>query len=190
MRHVKVLGLCLVAVFALAAMTASGASAKAGAVLQLNEGVTKAGNEAPASAVVAFAQCYSFNSGHLTGNDAATVTQVATATVNECAEGKELTGGFTSAAVSAKGTLTLTGSLTLTKEIGEETGPCKYTFSKWKKLKFTLGGPLNLETPVTGKLVKAGSNKDCAKTAAKEANVGLQYPSGPFEAVFNAVLVP
>ena len=75
MRHVKVLGLCLAAVFALAAMTASAASAKGKPVLQLNEGGTKAGNEAPTSAVVAFAQCFSYNGGHLTGNDAKTVTR-------------------------------------------------------------------------------------------------------------------
>ena len=39
MRHVRILGLCLVAVFALAAMTASGASAKTPKkdLLQFNE---------------------------------------------------------------------------------------------------------------------------------------------------------
>lgn len=188
MKRFKLFGFGVLAVcgLSLAALPASSAFA-AKDVVQLNEGETKAANEAPASIEILIASCISRSEGQLTGNDLATVTAKATATEDEgCAEGKELTGSITQASLSSKGLLKLTGSLTLTKEIGEETGPCKYVFSKWK-LKVAIPGPVDVEAAVKGKLVKAGSNKDCAKTAEKTANVGLADKS---RQNFAAALVP
>jgi hypothetical protein len=187
MKRMKLFGTGALAVCALslAVLPVSSASA-AKDVLQLNEGETKAANEAPASLDILIATCISRNHGHLTGNDLATVTQVTTDTEDgSCSENHSITGSITKASLSSKGKFSLTGSLTVTKEENEEAGPCEYLFSKWK-LTAKAPGPVNIEANVTGKLVKAASNKDCAKTETKTITVGLEDSLEPF----NAVLVP
>ncbi len=189
MKGFKLLGAGLLAGCALllVALPVSAAWAKkAKPVLQLNEKGGPAVNEAPTYFAVVIAGCFSYNDGHLTGNDAKTVTAVTTSNVDECGFDKEMTGSISKVEVTTKGKLTLTGSLTVTKEVEEETGPCKYVFSKWK-LNIKVPGPVEYGGTVTGKLDKKGSNKDCEKTAEKEVVVGLSPLENPAE-YFEAVL--
>ncbi len=185
MRHIKVLGLCLAAVFALAAMTASGASAKAAAVLQLNEEGHKAAAEAPALLAIDMTGCFPTSFGHITEpNPGATVGYVATEKEASCGrEGASMTGGFTAASISAKKKLlTLTGSVTITEEIGGE--PCSYTYSKGlNKLPITVPGSFAYTGTITGK--KSAGSKKCPKTDTSGLNVELYSLATftPFEVV-------
>ncbi len=189
MRHVKVLGLCLVAVFALAAMTASAASAKTKDVLQFNEGEAAAAPTAPGNFVMEIATCIVQSEGHLTGNDAATVTLSATKGENlGCNEAYSESGSITSASLSAKGKLALTGTIDVTYK---GTG-CTYAFSKWKAKMPVGGGELAAasEVPVSGK--KVAGPGSCAKKLTETVEVmGFTFAVGPEETeAFNTTLVP
>jgi hypothetical protein len=190
MKRFKLFGTGALAVCALslAVLPVSSASA-AKSVLQLDEGATRAANEAPSFLTIEIDGCFSRDHGHLTGNDLATVTAVTTESEGECGiEGSSIAGSIEKAAVTSKGKFTLTGSLTVTEREDEPTGPCTYLFSKWK-LKTTVPGPVEFSGTVAGKLDKAFSNnKDCAKKVEEEAVIRLREltDGAPFE----AVLVP
>jgi hypothetical protein len=184
-RHVKLLMMCVVAVFAFAIPAASASAAKTKDVVQLNEGTTKAANEAPASLAMLIDTCIVRSHGHLTGNNLPTVTEVTTASESEgCGEHISISGSISKSTVSTKKAFTLTGTLTVTSKEGEATGPCKYAYSKWKLKIPAFPGPVLVEAKVTGKLVTTGSNKDCLtkKTETQEVLVALEDEEGPFNA--------
>ncbi len=189
MRHVKVLGLCLVAVFALAAMTASGASAKSKGVLQFDEGANAAPKEAPGMLAISIGTCVIASRGHLTGNDAAAVTLSAPELAFvECNPLWSESGSLTSATLSTKGKLTMSGTIDVTTY-----GGCTYAFSKWKLKMKIPGEAVDSELKLTGKLDKAAKNNPkCGKTLTEEG-VRVEMVSldeGEPVEPFNTVLVP
>lgn len=188
MQRFKILGVGLLAVCALSlvALPMSAAWAKkAKPVLQLNEGETAAGAEAPALLAVDMTGCFPSSVGHLTGNDAATVKYVPTESEDGCGrEGTSMTGGFTEVSMTDKGALTLTGSVTIAEEVEAE--HCSYTYKKFK-LKLAIPGPVKYNGTASGKLDKAGSGKKCPKTGTTGLVVDLYALLGDFEP-FTAVL--
>jgi hypothetical protein len=185
MKRFNLLGLCALAACAMAlvALPVSSASAAAKKVLQLDEGETKAANNAPGTIVVFIDTCEVKSGGTLSGNDAATIKLKATPTSTECNEAVTESGSITEASMTATKKLTMKGSIT----VGE--AGCNYTFTKWSTT-FAIPGPVAKGgLKVTGKLAK-GSAKGCAKTLTELVTIAVVHPiaeepesTEPFDAV-------
>lgn len=189
MERIKLFGTGALVVCALSLAVLPVSSASAKDVLQLNENGVAAANEAPAELAIDLAGCFPTGQGHLTGNDGKKVT--ATMTHNETPEcGKEgstLTGAISSETLETNGNLDLAGSVTITEDANLVSGPCIYTYKKFKFKGAKVSGPAEFSGKVAGKLVKGGSNADCPK--ASDANIALDLFDQSFEP-FEVALVP
>jgi len=193
MKRFKVLWMSALAVCALtlAALPVSSASAKA-PVLQLNEGETKAAEDASAEIEVEVEACHAHVQGHLTGNDAKTVKVATTGTSFRCPRETAASGAITEASMTSKGALTLKGSI-IYSEQKEEVGPkgeagiCAYTFKKFKGT-FAIPGPVTSEYTGTGTLV-SHSPKGCEKKLSTTVTVTVRYPFMARTEIFEAALV-
>jgi hypothetical protein len=191
MKRFKLLCMSALAVSALtfAAVPVSSASAAAKKVLQLDEGETAASKEAPAVIAFGLHTCIVRASGHLTGNDAATVKLAASETSFNCDVGQtEGSGSITEATMTATKKLTLKGSITIS-EVVEGGGLCTYTFNKFTST-FKIPGRVEGSVKAAGKLAK-GSAKSCAKTLKETITVAIAHHIGETESLeaFNAALV-
>jgi hypothetical protein len=189
MKRINLLSMCALAACALAlvALPVSSASAAAKKVLQLNEGETKAANEAPGLIAFELDTCIVEAKGHLTGNDAATVKLVATEQEEENCGNATESGSIKEASMTSTKKLTIVGSVTITQSI--ETGTCSYLFSKFAAT-FPVPGHVEAKGKVSGKLQK-GSAKACKKTLAETITIGVFHPTGTVgvNELFNAALV-
>ncbi len=190
MRRFKLFGVGALAVCALslAALPVSAAWAKSKGVLQFDEGETPAANEAKGAITFSLDTCIIRSTGHLTGNDAASIKLVTTESESSCNEAVSESGSIKEATMSSKKKLTMTGSITINEET--EAGHCIYVFSKFKGT-FAIPGPVSEVQTLSGKLSKAGSAKTCAKTLSEPVRINAVYPVGETEEtqVFNAVVV-
>ena len=182
MRHVKTLGLCLVAVFALAAMTASGASAggvKPGLVLLEEPGVpAPVGAPALAVFITHGHECVAASEGTLSSNKKTTDKAAFSSTLFDgCEEaGYSIEGKVASAQAKISGLLSFKAALTVTIP-----GPCRYAIKKYSATFTPNGGHTVGEGEVTAKLSKAGSLPTCAKTDKFGFTANLSRERGVFE---------
>ncbi len=164
MRHVRMLGLCLVAVLALSALTASAAWAKAkpDLVLLNEEAPAPVGSVAWGWFVLPAHGCIVVTEGTVTSNNSPSADAAAFSSplADECEEGSgySITGNVKTASASAKKSLlSFTANITLTTPAG-----CKYAITKYS-VKFTpKGGEAAGEGEVAAKEVKPAP-KTCAK---------------------------
>jgi hypothetical protein len=159
-RKVRIMGLCMGTVLALA-IPASGAYAKS--ALHVTELGSEVANGAPARAVLTLDNCTSFTkAGKLTGNGTANVE--VTTSENEsvkCLVGTSESGVVTEEKWSSKGTVKLKAKIEVV-----EPGPCHYKFTKFAG-SFELPGGLYFGGPTTGKLSKKGSSVSCTKEVTR-----------------------
>lgn len=190
MKRFKLFGVGVLAVCALSlvALPVSAASAKkAKDVLQFDDGENAAPKEAPGMIRILIGTCEVQSDGHLTGNDAASVTLNAPSGGSlGCNEAYSESGILTSATLSTKKKLTLTGTIDITTP-----GPCTYAFSKWKGATVAIPGLTFSEFKDTAKLDKAAKNgSKCGKALTEDVLVGLIYQINEEETEpFSAVLV-
>ncbi len=132
MRHVKTLGLCLVAVFALAAMTASGASAggvKPGLVLLEENTPAPAGASAFGVIQITQGGCFLATTGTLSNNKGKKdKAALGGESFGECSEeGYTISGDVGSAQLTTSGAMSFKAAVTLTLPNG-----CSYFLKKYK----------------------------------------------------------
>lgn len=166
MRRFSMLGMALLAVLALTAVSASGAWAKAG--LELKHGGEPVATGSSTVAGLLVDECSEFSEGTLTANggkkDTATLTH---AVSYECPAGTSFAGHITSASLSTAGVMSFKAALTLTVP-----GPCSYSFKKFA-IAFTPNGGSTIGSgTITGKGAKSNA-KSCAKTFTAPDEAGL-----------------
>jgi hypothetical protein len=161
MKRFSVLGIALVAVLALSALTAGGAWASTDLTLLYQEAPAPVGETA--SAGILIMGCTLITEGTLTANKKPTdKAAFSTPFFGECEEEEEgysITGEVKSAGLKASGTMSFKAAITLTVP-----GPCHYKITKYS-VPFSPSGTQNTvgEGEVTVKLIKAGSLPSCEK---------------------------
>jgi hypothetical protein len=180
MKASKLATLGLAVAATMLALVPSALAGKAPLVLE-HEG-TAVANGSPGSIGLLLEECGIFFNGKVVTNDSATDVLSASSSSNaECPAGESISGSITEATLSSKRKAELHGSVTVTFA----SGPCKYSFSKWKG-SFAVPGDAFPEGTASGKLVKGGSAPTCAKKVGGAFSFTATYePFGePFETVF------
>jgi len=173
-----------VAAAALALIPATAVAGKA--PLELEHGGTPVATGSPGSVGLLLAECGIFFNGKVTSNNAATDVITTTSSSNpECNEPTEtISGSITEAQLTAKRKAELKGTV----HVRFATGPCEYTFTKWKA-SFSVPGFAFPEGAADGKLVKGTSAKTgCSKTLGGRFSFDAtnEVFGEPFETAFGS----
>ena len=195
MRQIKVLGLCLVAVFALAAVTASGASAATPKpLLQFENEGSPVPSGAPANLFLTIGGnspggCIIVAQGTLGTNPAKSVVDKTSGPVffESCDPNVSFSGGPEEITWGTNGKLKVKAKVELT--YSGTPGPCVYAFTKFKPPAFAIPGESQFEGTSKGKLNKALSFKPAKKEAGCEKTLELPYSGGAVNEEFGTFAI-